>query len=368
MPNLFVGRDGVQFVLNGQAFPVNGVNCYFLSYCAAESRVAAMTTAKQMGANTIRTWAFADAAQAGGGVAFQYLENGVVKIDDGPNGLERLDGVIQTADHLGLKLILPLVNHWKDFGGMPMYLQWLGLGGGDVKLFYESLDARLAYRNWVQHLITRRNTLTGRLYSEEPSILGWELTNEARCDGDRDLLLDWVHEMAGFVKQLDGNHLVALGDEGFFHEHHFLQRNTKGQLYDGQHGTDFAAILDIPEIDFGGYHFYPQDWGHAADLEFADQWVNDHAAVGQRAGKPVIMEEYGLKLGDAIVPNGAARNTWFARWLSTVKDSNTAGALLWMLGGMAADTIGYKDDYVVYQPDDVPALLAQAKAMSALGS
>src|SRR5450432_1761008 len=150
MPNFYVGRDGTQFGLNGNPFPVGGVNCYFLAYCAAESRRAAMTTAKQMGANVIRTWTFADAAQAGGGVAFQYWENGVVKIDDGPNGLQRLDGVIQTADELGLKLILPRVNHWKDFGGMPMYLKWLGFDG-DVKEFYKSLDARLAYRNWVHH-------------------------------------------------------------------------------------------------------------------------------------------------------------------------------------------------------------------------
>jgi len=360
MANVFVGRDGTSFRLNGDSFPVAGVNCYFLAYCADTSRRAAMTTAKQMGANAIRTWAFADSAQPGGSVAFQYLENGVIKIDDGPNGLQRLDGVIQTAEELGLKLILPLVNHWKDFGGMPMYLKWLGLDG-DVKEFYKSLDARLAYRKWVQHVLTRRNTLTGRLYAEEPAIMAWELTNEARCEGERDILLDWVHEMAGYVKQLDRNHLVALGDEGFFDEHRFLQHNTKGQLYDGRHGTDFAAILDIPEIDFGGYHFYPQDWDHAKDLEFGDQWVTDHTAVGKRAGKPVLMEEYGLKLGDAVVPDSAARNAWFTRWLKSVKDSGTAGALLWMLGGTESDTAGYTDPYVVYKADEVASLLAQPR-------
>jgi mannan endo-1,4-beta-mannosidase len=348
MQNQFVGRDGTKFTLAGSTFPVTGVNCYFLAYCAAESRRAAMLTAKQMGANTIRSWAFMD-AEASGAVAFQYLENGIIKIDDGPNGLERLDGVIQTAEELGLKLILPLVNHWKDFGGMPMYLKWLGVEG-DVKKFYEFLDARLAYRNWVQHLLTRRNSLTGRIYAEEPSIMAWELTNEARGEGDRDVLLDWVGEMASYVKHLDGNHLVALGDEGFFREGLFSHK--KGELYDGRHGTDFAAVLDIPEIDFGGYHFYPQDWGHAQDLEFGNQWVKDHADAGQRAGKPVLMEEYGLKLGDAVVPDAPARNSWFSKWLTTVEETGTAGSLLWMLGGSEPDTIGYQDAYVVYKPDE----------------
>jgi mannan endo-1,4-beta-mannosidase len=349
MATPFVSTNQMMFFLDGNPLPVHGLNCYFLAYCAAASRRSAMAVAKQMGANAIRTWAFADAAAPGGGVAFQYLENGVIKVDDGPNGLQRLDGVIQTADELGLKLILPLINHWKDFGGMPMYLKWLGIEG-DVKQFYQSLEARIAYRNWLQRVITRRNALTGRLYSEEPSIMAWELTNEARCDGDKDLLLDWVHEMAAYVKQLDGNHILALGDEGFFHEHHWL--HDKGELYNGCHGTDFAAILDIPEIDFGGYHFYPQDWGHATNLELGDQWIADHAKVAARAQKPVLMEEYGLKIGDAIIADQAARNTWFAHWLNTVKETSTAGALLWMLGGTEDDTRGYKDSYVVYGPDD----------------
>jgi mannan endo-1,4-beta-mannosidase len=320
-----------------------------------------MNTAKQMGANVIRAWAFRDAAAAGGG-AFQYLENGVITINDGPDGLQRLDGVIQAAEQLGLKLILPLVNHWPDFGGMPMYLKWLGIEG-DVKRFYESLDARLAYRNWVRHLLTRRNSLTGRLYSEEPAIMAWELTNEARCEGDTVLLLDWVHEMANFVKQLDGNHLVALGDEGLFNQHYFA--HGKGQLYDGQHGTDFAETLHIPDIDFGGYHFYPQDWGHDKDLDFGDQWVKDHAEVGRRAGKPVLMEEYGLRIGDTVVPDAASRNSWFARWLTAVRDTGTAGSMLWMLGGSEPDTSGYKDAYVVYKPEEVSLVPELARGMGA---
>jgi mannan endo-1,4-beta-mannosidase len=170
--------------------------------------------------------------------------------------------------------------------------------------------------------------------------------------------------MARLVKQLDGNHLLALGDEGFFNEHYFLHAD-KGQLYDGRHGTDFAAILDIPEIDFGGYHFYPQSWGYDKDLDFGNRWVTDHAKVGARAGKPVVMEEYGLKVGTMAVPNTATRNSWFTQWLTTVKETGTAGSLLWMLGGSAADTSGYKDDYVVYGPGEVPIWTEQAHEMGA---
>ncbi len=366
MPDLFVNRSATRFTLQGNVFPVSGVNCYFLAYCSDASRQALFQTAQQMGANTIRAWAFADAATPDNAPLFQYRDNGVVQINHGPDGLEGLDSAIQMAEQFGIKLILPLVNHWKDLGGMPMYLEWLGLEPSQVNQFYQSLDARLAYRNWVTQVLTRRNTRTGRLYCEEPAIMAWELTNEARCTGQRDVLLDWVGEMAGFVKQLDPNHLVALGDEGFFHENHFLDR-ARGQLYDGRHGTDFAAILKIPEIDFGGYHFYPQDWGHGSELDFADRWIRDHAKAGEQAKKPVLMEEYGLKVGDAVVPDIVTRNRWFSRWLDTISSTGTAGALLWMLGGSQAETRGFKDDYTICTCEELSGVLAPSSAQQIAG-
>jgi mannan endo-1,4-beta-mannosidase len=38
-------------------------------------------------------------------------------------GLERLDALIAAAEEADLRLILPLVNYWKDFGGVPQYLR-----------------------------------------------------------------------------------------------------------------------------------------------------------------------------------------------------------------------------------------------------
>ncbi len=132
-----------------------------------------------------------------GAVALQYFEDGKINQDGGPDGLERLDALIQVAEDQGVRLILPLINHWKDFGGMPQYLQWLGIPGG-VEEFYRSSVTRAAYRTSVESVLTRRNTRTGRLYSAEPAVMAWELANEPRC-GDRRWpriipRLDWRNE------------------------------------------------------------------------------------------------------------------------------------------------------------------------------
>ena len=297
-----------------------------------------------MGANAIRVWAFLDteSAPAADCVAFQYFENGGVRINDGPQGLERLDALIAAADEFGLALILPLVNYWPDFGGMPMYLRWLGLPG-DVAGFYSSPEARRAYRTWVARVLTRRNTITGRLYAEEPAIFAWELANEPRCqipDG-REILLDWTAEMGALVKHLDPVHLLALGDEGFFH------RKGSGHLYDGTYGVDFEAILALEQIDFGTYHFYPQQWGLSGNLEFAEQWIVDHIAAGKRANKPVVLEEYGLKIDGYRVNSALERDRWLHRWRELVQQMDGGGTLVWMLGCDAPDASAYRDAYTI---------------------
>lgn len=351
----FVSTAGVAFTLDGALFPVSGVNCYFLAYCSDESRRAAIGNAKALGATVIRSWAFLAVDNfTPGRVAFQYFKDGNIQVNDGPDGLVRLDALIKAAEDLNVKLILPLINHWEALGGMPTYLKWLS-PGSDVTEFYRSPALRTAYQSWLDCILTRRNTLTGRLYSEEPAIMAWELTNEARCQtrGGRELLLDWIGEMSAFVKQRDSNHLLALGDEGFFY------KKGSGDLYDGSHGVDWEANLAVTDIDFGTYHFYPQDWGHAKDLDFATRWITDHYVAAARLNKPAIMEEFGLNFDSNQVPTAQERNQWFARWLDTIRDTQTAGSLLWMLGLKAPDTAGYVDDYVIYSVEEVPAMASK---------
>jgi mannan endo-1,4-beta-mannosidase len=273
-------------------------------------------------------------------------------VNDGATGLERLDRTIFLAEQHGIHLILPLVNYWDDFGGVDQYLQWFGLTGRDQ--FYLHPEVKNAYRNYIEHLLLRVNTRTGRQYRDEPAILAWELANEPRC-GNPDTLLEWADEISSFIRGLDANHLIGPGDEGFFKRRFAFGR----KLYNGSFGVDCERLLEIPSIDFGTCHLYPDYSSGEAPAEFGTRWIREHIESGQRANKPMLIEEFGYRQEVGSV----ARDAVFRTWLRQISDSQGAGALLWMIAGVTADGQRYPDydRYTVYGPEEAPSVVAFAQ-------
>ena len=151
-------------------------------------------------------------------------------------------------------------------------------------LFFTDKDSRRIYKENVKFTLTRKNSVNGRLYKDDPTIMAWGLLNEPRCEtwkvraaptiplsalfslhrSHREAQLlaahsclfaaprqgpagcrihgggvgpratcsalhlhmqvaecpanyrAWVEEMANYVKRLDPQHLVTIGEEGFF--------------------------------------------------------------------------------------------------------------------------------------------------------
>eukprot|EP00029_Vermamoeba_vermiformis_P011681 TRINITY_DN6495_c0_g1_i1.p1 TRINITY_DN6495_c0_g1~~TRINITY_DN6495_c0_g1_i1.p1 ORF type:complete len:634 (-),score=127.67 TRINITY_DN6495_c0_g1_i1:38-1708(-) len=354
----FVTASGTKFAVDGCWMYVSGTNNYYLSYKGDTALNNFMTAMDSLGMNVLRTWGFIDGGSTDGvtrynidppghkeNIIFQYWDNGVVQ-NTGVNGLNKLDKILAAAAVKGIKVIIPLVNNWKAFGGMDQYGVWFQTANKHDQ-FYTNSQSRQAFKKYISVLINRVNSVNQRKYSEDPAIFAWELANEPRCKGtdwpassncDTAMIIDWVSEMSSYIKSLDSNHMVSVGDEGFFN-----RQGVSDWTYDGSEGVDFEAFLRLPTIDFGTLHLYPEDWGKSSDESWATKFILDHINAAKNIGKPVIVEEYGYK-------DQNQRNRIYQNWLDVVYNNDGAGDLVWML---AANVNGAPypdyDQYTIYK-------------------
>ena len=339
----FVGTGGANFLLNGQTFYFSGANNYYLIYESNFMVDNVLTNAVAMNLKVIRAWGFIDGASKNGKVTQPAL--GVYD----PSGFERIDNFVSRARQLGLKLIIPFVNNWDDFGGMDWYVSQAG--GGAHESFYTNAALKTAYKNFINYFLTRTNQHTGVRYTDEPAIFAWELANEPRStDATCATLTNWAGEMSAYIKSLDTNHLVCVGDEGFYN-----QPTNSDWTMNGSSGVDWLALLRLPKIDFGTVHLYPDSWSKTTD--WATNWISQHLRDGHALGKPVLLEEYGYQAKPA-------RDAVYAQWTQLVENSGN-GDTFWMLAGLQDDGSLYPDydGFTVYNPSTTATVLATHAAV-----
>ncbi|CAN6286305.1 unnamed protein product [Urochloa humidicola] len=362
----FVGVDGTQFVAGKNKTTVyfSGFNAYWLMLLASDPArrpkvVAAFRQASEHGLNLARTWAFSD-----GGDAPLQLAPGVY--DEAM--FQGLDFVVAEAARHGIYLLLCLVNNFHDFGGKRQYVAWAREAGhGDDGLdtadhFFNNTVVKAYYKNHVKTVLTRVNTFTGVAYRDDPTIMGWELMNEPRCDADPTgaMVQAWVEEMAPYVKSIDnGNHLVTAGLEGFYGDgaHESKDLNPWGIYY----GTNFVATHAAAAVDFATIHLYPDVWlwgsAPAARLAFLRNWTRSHARAAELyLAKPLLVTEYGKFLWEGVA-NRTQRDGFLDLVLDSIYDSAAAGGpvaggAFWQLldPGMDALRDGY--EIVLLLPED----------------
>lgn len=347
----FVSVRDTQFYLDGQPFRFAGANNYYLVYKPESMAVDVFAAAKAMGLKVIRTWGFLDGKSHDGLV----LQPELGKFDE--KGLRQLDRVVEQAARHGLKLVITLVNRWDDFGGMKWYVEQTG--GGGVDEFYTRQSIKDAYKSYVAHVVNRVNTRTGVAYKDDPAIFAWQLANEPRCPSDKsgDTLLVWVREISAFIKSIDPNHMVSVGDEGFY------RRSSEEEwTRNGKEGVDWERLVALPDIDYGTVHLYPDHWGKTPD--WGTEWIREHVRDAHKLGKPVVIEEYGLK-------DKARRDDVYRSWLQAAEEEGAAGTMLWLLTGKQDDGTPYPDydGFDMKFPGPTAEVVAQhARRMSGAGS
>ncbi|GAA4167888.1 hypothetical protein GCM10022287_02100 [Gryllotalpicola koreensis] len=175
-----------------------------------------------------------------------------------------------------------------------------------------------------------------------------ELANEPRnrsagtgfADTGGAPLLKWADSASRLVKRLAPNQLVALGDEGFG-----LDKTSSDYPYGGYEGNDWVKLTSLPAIDYGTFHLYPVTWGETADpVGWGTKWITDHAAAAAKIGKPVVLGEFGLPIGQSPASaDEATRDASYQTWVDAVQSPSLSGFQFWLLTALTDDGTLYGD-------------------------
>ena len=344
-PNSFVTVANGQLMWNGSPFRFGGGNCYVLMFSPHATVDQLLGTAASNHFATVRMWAFDDIGVPNSNNSFylQYWNGSAPAYNDSAiTGLANVDYAVDRAGKLGIKLIIPFVNNWPDYGGMDQYVNWLG--GKYHDQFYTDMTIRQWYKNWISHVLNHVNTLNGLAYKDDPTIMVWELANEPRCQGQglpasgtctTTTIGSWIQDVAAYIKSVDSNHLVSVGDEGFFC---IPSAGPGDYLENCSSGVDTLAFAQMANIDLFGFHLYPE--GVGKDVAWADTFIEQHFADSMKTvGKPAYMGEFGWMAGNI-------RNAVYKDWTDRVFSDGGSGALFWdLLPGSSVSTAESPDGF-----------------------
>ncbi|MBR4809431.1 MAG: beta-mannosidase [Bacteroidales bacterium] len=351
----FVSVQDGQFIRNGKPYTYIGTNFWYGPILASEGR----------GGDFARLTRELDTLKALGMENLRVLVGG-----DGPDGVfSRVEPTLQTAPgvyndtllagldrflaELGkrnMTAVLFLNNSWEWSGGYGQYLEWatgekalIPLIDGywpfmqQMRGFQTSTESQELFYNHIRAIVGRTNSVTGKPYSEDPAIFSWQIGNEPRCFSDdpeiRAGFISWLTESARIIKSIDPNHMVSTGNEGVF-----------GCEQDWELTEQ---VNSIPGVDYMTIHIWPYNWGWAKEdnlegsldnaLLKTEEYLEDHAELARRLGKPLVCEEFGFPR-DGFNPSREAstklRDSYYTYVFSRVGDV-LQGVNFWGWSGFA---------------------------------
>lgn len=362
-PDGFVRQQRGRFFLNGKPFRFVGANVAVMYRDDDRARMPeTLRQAAAAGISVVRVWAFgeggpndikpmADFADWPRNNPFRFTPD-----QWNEDAFVHLDKVIAEAAKNNIRVQLCLVNWWRDTGGVTQYLRWAGINDAaddsrkfginneQAILFYSNPETRRMYRDHLNKLVTRQNSVTGVYYRDDPAIFGWELMNEAQViTGRWAERRAWIAEMSSYLKSLDPHHLIAPGDWGY--------RSSAER-------REWLADHAIPTIDYCDVHLYPRD-DHDSFVDTPSalhEFVDNRVAAASSIGKPLVFGEFGMG-PDGY--NNSSEVDWYREFFDANLRSGSAGAMFWILTPDPQRGYG-----VTYMSDRDRATLAEIKSAS----
>ncbi len=334
-PRGFVQARGGRFVIDGRPFRFVGANVAIMYRDEDRQRMPeTLSAAAQAGIRVVRVWAFGEGGPNDVGPLADFADwprtHPFRSRPDEWNeeAFVHLDKVIAEAQRHNLLVKLCLTNWWRDTGGVTQYLRWAGIADAAddrfpfginpprAMLFYTNETTRRLYREHLEKLATRRNSITGVVYRDDPTIFGWELMNEAQAVSGRwHERRAWIAEMSSYLKSLDPNHLITPGVWGY--------RSAAER-------REWLADHRLPNIGYCDAHNYPRDDrdSYVDSPAALRAFIDNRTAAAFSISKPLVFGEFGMG-ADGF--NGSSQPEWFRTFLDGNIRAGSAGAMFWIL-------------------------------------
>ena len=373
-PSPFIQVKNGQFIRNGQPYYYIGSNFWYGAILASEGTGGnrerlhrELDSLKAIGVDNLRILVGSDGKRGVPTKVEPTLQEAPGIYND--TILAGLDYLLAEMEKRDMVAVLYLNNSWEWSGGYSQYLAW---ARGDkapvpavdgwpafmnyVKEFVVSDSAQALFANHVKYILTRTNRYTHRKYTDDPTIMSWQIGNEPRAFASDSIhkaaFAEWMSKTSSLIRSLDPNHLISTGSEG-------------------KHGCEedialFEKVHANTNIDYMNIHIWPYNWGWAPkdslqeNLEKActntQAYIDEHLNIAKKYQKPLVLEEFGyprdsFQFGKNISTH--ARDGYYKCIFDLIVKHAThqsllAGCNFWGWGGLAVPS----SEHVFWQPGD----------------
>jgi mannan endo-1,4-beta-mannosidase len=357
--NKFVKVENGQFIRDGKPYYYIGANYWYGAILGSPGKegnrkrlIEELDLMKANGIDNLRVLAGAegpDGEPRRVSPALQ-LSPGVYN----PDLLEGLDFLLAEMAKRKMVAILFLTNAWEWSGGFSQYVSWSenkpipypetnGHTWGEFMTFsgtfHQCANGKELFRKHIKYMLSRTNQTTGIAYTNDPTIMTWELANEPRAfsDANKVPFLNWVNETSAYIKSLDSNHLVTVGSEGKW--------GCEGDI------DLFEMIHSSKNVDYMTVHIWPFNWSWlnpkdmqgtmSKAIENTGNYIDEHLKVAAKLRKPLVFEEFGLPrdgfvftIGSPVTLRDQYYEFSFGRVLESVTQKGMmAGVNFWAFSG-----------------------------------
>ncbi|NDV83168.1 beta-galactosidase [Bacteroides sp. 51] len=371
-PASFIHIENGQFIKNNQPYYYVGANFWYGAILGSEGEGGnrdrlhkELDFLKSIGVDNLRVLVGSDGNRGITAKVEPTLQTAPGVYND--TILAGLDYLLVEMSRRDMSAILYLNNSWEWSGGYSQYLEWAGYGKAPVpavdgwpaymefvQQYATSDSAQKLFTNYVNNMVTRTNRFTGVKYTEDPTIMSWQIGNEPRAfsDENKEPFARWMAQVAAQIRTLDKNHLISTGSEG-------------------KHGCEqdidlFERIHADANIDYMNIHIWPYNWGWAPKdslqeslpraIENTKKYIDEHLTVAAKYKKPVVLEEFGFPRDGFQFSKTSptrARDAYYTYVFEYIADEATRGGLLagcnfWAWGGFAEPST----EHVFWQKGD----------------